>query len=351
MTMKNAEETLKTLSLMHAPTGQEDEVADYMEKKLKACGFSVTRDTLGNVIGRKGKGRKVMIASHMDEISMAVKCITEKGFLKFVKIGGIYDPMLIGARVIVHASERRLGVVASKAPHGMDGEEMKKIQEAKDLYIDIGVSSKKEAEKLGIRPGTHITFSGEFAHLNEHWVSGKAFDNRVGCTVNVGIAEAYANSTPPVELCLVGSVREESGLFGAGVATFALEPDLAIAVDVTHAFGAPGESEEDIPVGLGKGPALAVLEGGGYGLITSNEMVAWLESVAKKANMVLQMEISERGASDASRMQYIRHGMLTASIGVPLRYMHSQVEVVDVRDIAQTVKFVQGIIEEFPKRK
>ncbi len=122
MTMKNAEETLKTLSLMHAPTGQEDEVADYMEKKLKACGFSVTRDTLGNVIGRKGKGRKVMIASHMDEISMAVKCITEKGFLKFVKIGGIYDPMLIGARVIVHASERRLGVVASKAPHGMDGE-------------------------------------------------------------------------------------------------------------------------------------------------------------------------------------------------------------------------------------
>lgn len=349
--MKNAEETLKTLSLMHAPTGQEDEVADHLEKKFKDCGFTVTRDTLGNVIARKGKGKKVLVAAHMDEISMAVKTITEKGFLKFVKVGGIYDPMLIGAKVRVHAKAPRIGVVASKAPHQMDSDEMKKIQEAKDLYIDIGVSSKKEAEKLGIRVGTHITFVGDFDHLNEHWVTGKSFDNRVGCTVNVGLAEAFANSTPPVELILVGSVREESGLFGAGVATFSVEPDFAIAVDVTHAFGAPGESEEDIPVGLGKGPALAVLEGGGYGLITSGHLIEWLEAVAKKANIPLQMELSERGASDASRMQYIKHGMLTASIGVPLRYMHSQVEVIDVRDLVQTVQLLKSVVEEFPKRK
>ncbi len=349
--MKNAEETLKTLSLMHAPTGQEDEVADYMEKKFKTCGFSVTRDTLGNVIGRKGKGKKILIASHMDEISMAVKSITEKGFLKFVKIGGIYDPTLIGARLVVHAKERRMGVVASKAPHQMENEEMKKIQEAKDLYIDIGLSNKKEVEKLGIRPGTHVTFTGEFGHLNEHWVTGKAFDNRVGCTVVCGLAESYANAIPPVELCLVGTVREESGLFGAGVATFALEPDFAIAVDVTHAFGAPGESEEDVPVGLGKGPALAVLEGGGYGLITPNHLIEWLESVAKKANIPLQMDVHERGATDASRMQYIRHGVLCASIGVPLRYMHSQNEVIDVRDIGTTVKYLQAVIEAFPNRK
>ena len=112
---------------------------------------------------------------------------------------------------------------------------------------------------MGIRPGTHHFF-GTFDHLNEHWVSGKAFDNRVGCTVNVGIAEAYANATPPVELCLVGSVAKT---LWAGVATFAVDPDMAIAMDVTHAFGAPA-SPEDIPVGLGKGPALAILEGGGW---------------------------------------------------------------------------------------
>lgn len=349
--MKNAENTLKPLSLMHAPTGQEDEVADFMEKKFKECGFSVTRDTLGNVIARKGKGKKVLIAAHMDEISMAVKSITEKGFLKFVKVGGIYDPSLVGARVLVHAKDRRLGVIATKAPHQMDAEEMKKVQEAKDTYIDVGVSSKKEAEKLGLRPGTHITFTGEFGHLNEHWVAGKAFDNRVGCTVVCGLAESYAQSTPPVELCLVGTVREESGLFGAGVATFALEPDFAIAVDVTHAFGAPGESEEDVPIGLGKGPALAVLEGSGYGLITPTHVIEWLETVAKKSGVPLQMDVHERGATDASRMQYIRQGVLTASIGVPLRYMHSQNEVIDLRDIEQTVKYLQAVVEEFPKRK
>ena len=348
--MKNAENTLKTLSLMHAPTGQEDEVADFLEKTFKHCGFSVERDVLGNVIGRKGKGKKILVAAHMDEISMAVKSITDKGFLKFVKVGGIYDPSLVGARVLVHTKERRMGVIATKAPHQMDAEEMKKVQEAKDVYIDVGVISKKEAEKIGIRPGTHITFTGEFGHLNENWVAGKSFDNRVGCTVLVGLAEAFASKNPPVELCLVGTVREESGLFGAGVATFALEPDFAVAVDVTHAFGAPGESEEDVPVGLGKGPALAILEGGGYGLITPNHVIEWLESVAKKSGIPLQMDVHERGATDASRMQYIRKGVLTASIGVPLRYMHSQNEVIDVRDIVTTVNYLEKVVEAFPKR-
>src|SRR3989338_11103146 len=129
--MKNAENTLKTLSLMHAPTGQEDEVADFLEKTFKHCVFSVERDVLGNVIGRKGKGKKILVAAHMDEISMAVKSITDKGFLKFVKVGGIYDPSLVGARVLVHTKERRMGVIATKAPHQMDAEEMKKVQEAK----------------------------------------------------------------------------------------------------------------------------------------------------------------------------------------------------------------------------
>ncbi len=348
--MKNAEETLKTLSLMHAPTGQEDEVADFLEKRFEKCGFSVERDVLGNVIARKGKGKRVLVAAHMDEISLAVRTITEKGFLKFVKVGGIYDPSLTNAHVMVHAKERREGIIGTKAPHQMTDEEMKKVQEAKDLYVDVGASSKKDAEKMGIRPGTHITFMGDFWRLAQNWVVGKAFDDRVGCTVLVGLAEEYAESQPPVELCLVGTVREESGLFGAGTATFALEPDFALAVDVTHAFGAPGESEEDVPVSLGKGPALAVLEGSGHGLISPTKLIDWIEAEAKKASITLQMDVHEKGATDASRMQYSRKGVLAASIGVPLRYMHSHSEVVDLRDITQTVKFTKHLIEAFRKK-
>ncbi|MBI4360185.1 M42 family metallopeptidase [Candidatus Micrarchaeota archaeon] len=349
--MTDVTQTLKTLSELHGPTGQEDAVADFLENQFKQCGFSVRRDVLGNVMASKGKGKKVMVAAHMDEISMSVKSITDKGFLKFVKIGGIYDPMLVGSRVMVHAPKPVLGVVAAKAPHQMDGEELKKIQEAKDLYIDVGASNKKEAEKLGIRVGTHITFVADFQTFSGDRVIGKALDDRAGCATLVLLAHAFAKKTPPVELHLVGTVREESGLFGAGVAAFGLEPDLAIAVDVTHAFGAPGASEEEVPVALGKGPALAVIEGGGYGLITSHKMVDWIDSVAKKQKVPLQMDVHERGATDASRMQYSRQGLLTASLGIPLRYMHSQSEIVDTKDVEQTAQLVEGMIHAFPDYK
>lgn len=346
--MTDVTETLKTLSELHGPTGQEDSVADYLEHQFKSCGFATRRDVLGNVIASKGSGKKVMVAAHMDEISMSVKSITDKGFLKFVKIGGIYDPMLVGARVLVHAKKSVLGVVATKAPHQMDGDEIKKIQEAKDLCIDVGTSKKAETEKLGIRPGTHITFVADFQAFSGHRVIGKALDDRAGCATLVLLAHAFAKKNPPVELCLVGTVREESGLFGAGVAAFGLEPDLAVAVDVTHAFGAPGATEEEVPVALGKGPALAVIEGGGYGLISSQKMVDWVESVAKKQNVPLQMDVHERGSTDASRMQYSRKGVLTASLGIPLRYMHSQSEIVDVRDVEQTANLVEGLVNAFP---
>ncbi len=339
--------TLTELSDLHGPTGQEDAVADYLEERFKKAGFAVTRDVLGNVIARKGAGKKVLVAAHMDEISMAVKSITEKGFLKFVKVGGIYDPSLVAARVRVHAKTPCLGVIATKAPHQMENEEMKKIQEAKDLYIDIGVSDRKESEKLGIRPGTHITFVAKAQAFNGHLMIGKAFDNRVGCTLLAALADHYAKGGPSVELILAGTVREESGLFGAGVAAFGLEPDLAVAVDVTHAFGAPGASEEDVPVKLGGGPAIATIEGGGYGLITSNKVIDWIETMAKKAKVPLQMDVHERGATDASRMQYVKSGLLTASIGVPLRYMHSQSEVIDVRDLETTAKLLTEMADGF----
>ncbi|MDP2717157.1 MAG: M20/M25/M40 family metallo-hydrolase, partial [Candidatus Micrarchaeota archaeon] len=317
----------------------------------KAAGFAVSRDVLGNVIARKGKGKKVLVAAHMDEISMAVKTITEKGFLKFVKVGGIYDPSLVAARVRVHGTKPVLGIIATKAPHQREREEEQKIQEATDLYIDVGASSKKDAEKMGIRPGTHVTFEGKAETFTEHWLMGKAFDNRAGCTLLVALAERFSNAAPGVEIILAGTVREESGLFGAGVAAFGVEPDLAVAVDVTHAFGAPGASEEDVPVSLGGGPALATIEGGGYGLITSNKVIAWIEAMAKKAKVPLQMDVHERGATDASRMQYVRSGLLTASIGVPLRYMHSQSEVIDVRDLETTAKLLEAMAEGFAEFK
>ncbi len=342
--------TLKELSQLHAPTGEEDEVADYLEKHFKACGFKVERDVLGNVIARKGEGKKVMLAGHMDEISMVVKSITEKGFLKFAKVGGIYDAQLVATRVLIHTNPRRIGVIASKPPHLMKDEEMKKVQEASELCVDGGFADRKDAEKAGIRPGTHITFLGQFSEVSKNLVVGKTFDNRVGCTILCALAETYAKKMPPCELMLVGTVREESGLFGAGAAAFALDPDFAVAVDVTNCI-APGITEEELPVIMGQGPSLGVIEGGGYGLITSRKLVDWMDSVAKKHKLKLQFDVHERGATDASRMQYVRKGILAASLGVPLRYMHSQSEMLDLDDLKSAISFVEKVIEEFPTYK
>ena len=338
-------ELLRELSELHAPTGQEKAVADYLEAQFRKNGFKVVRDMLGNVIARKGKGRKVMIAAHMDEVNLSVLSITDKGFLRFVKVGGLYDGSLAAQRVWVHAKKPVRGIVALKAPHLMQEEELKQLQKHEDMFIDVGAKDKKDAEAMGIRPGVNVTFDAPFVELANDKVLGKALDNRAGCAALVKVAEeAHAGGC---ELILVGTVREETGLWGAGTSVFGIEPDLAIALDVCLTSGTPDVSEEKVPVLMGGGPSLGVLEAGGRGLIMDAKLVEWIEGLAKRKGIKYQIEVSERGATDASRMQYSRTGFLTASIGIPSRYLHSTGEVLQLKDLSEAARLVTAIADSF----
>ncbi|MFH0835556.1 MAG: M42 family metallopeptidase [Candidatus Micrarchaeota archaeon] len=340
---------LKQLSEMHGPTGDESEVSGFMKNEFKKHGFKVEEDVLGNVIARKGKGKRVLFAAHMDEISLVVSAVTDQGFLKFVRVGGVNEALLPGTRVLVHADKRLHGVVGTKPPHLMKEEDRKIVLKTDQLFIDVGAKDKKEAEKMGIKPGVHVTFNSNFVELTPDLVLGKAFDDRAGCAVLLDLADK-AKPTD-CELILVGTVREETGLFGAGASVFSLDPDLAVSVDVTTCGGTPDIAFDQVPVEIGKGPVLQVMEAGGRGLIIPKRLVKWLDETAKKHKINLQRDVSEGGASDASRMQYVKAGFLVGSVGIPCRYVHSQNEIVSLKDLQQASDLLLAASREFKQFK
>lgn len=348
--LSSLKDLLRELSALHAPTGREEAVADYLAKKFEKNGFKVERDVLGNVIARKGKGKKVLVAAHMDEVGLSVVGITDTGLLRFAKIGGLYDGSLGTKLVRVHSQKKAIpGVIGIKSPHLMKEEEIKSLQKSEDLFIDVGAETKKEAADMGIRPGTRVTFEATFEELANDKVAGKAFDNRAGCAILVKLAEEAAH--PGCELCLVGTVREETGLWGAGASVFGIQPDLAVAVDVSLAAGTPDVLVERVPVLLGGGPSIGVIEAGGRGLIMDEKLVDWIEKLAKRNGIKYQLEVSEGGCTDASRMQYSRTGFLAASIGVPARYIHSTCEVLSLKDLHETTRLFKVLLANFKEYK
>jgi endoglucanase len=217
------------------------------------------------------------------------------------------------------------------------------------MFIDCGFKDAKEASYYGIRPGTHVTFDAGFEKGRNGFVFSKSLDDRVGCALLCLIAEEFDGKS--CELNLVATVREETGLMGAGTSAFAIEPELAIAVDVSMASGTPDVSEENVPVKFRGGAVLGVLEGSGRGLIMEDKLVNWIEGIAKKRKIKLQFEAIERGATDASRMQYVRSGLLTASLLAPARYLHSPCEMVCLEDVMEVKRLALEITKEFKDYK
>lgn len=339
---------LKELSEADGTSGSENEVAKIVVRELKKCCTSVRMDDLGNVIAvKKGKAPRIMLAAHMDEIGMMVKHIDKDGFVRFAKVGGIDDRTLFGRRILIHGRKPVYGVIAGRPYHLLREEEEAKMKVPKhtDLFIDIGAKAKKEAEKL-IGIGDRITFNIPFAELIGSRVTGKALDNRVGVAVMI---TAMQQTKTKHEVVAVGTVQEEVGLKGAKTSAFAVDPDIALSVDTGFAGDNPGVKEEEISVKMGGGPALIILDGGGRGLIADGKVEGWLEQTAKKAKIPAQREVSEAGTTDATIIQLSKEGVRTGSIGVPGRYLHSPVEVFDMKDLENAAKLLARALENPPK--
>lgn len=312
-------------------------------EELKPYADSLWIDTLGNVIavkkGSRGSGR-LMLAGHMDEIGLIVSHIDQRGFLRFQPIGGVSERVLLGQRVLIKTRDGRAvrGVIGSKPPHIMKPEELRQVPEIKDMYIDVGASSREEAEKLGVTVGSIAVFERDLATLGgSDVVTGKALDDRVGV---VALIEGFkAIEGNEVDVYAVATVQEEVGLKGARVAAYAITPDVAVALDVTIASDVAGVPEQEWVTQLGKGPAIKVVDGrAASGLIAHPAVRDKLVEIARQYGIPHQIEVAPGGTTDASIIALNKEGVPAATISIPSRYIHSPVEVIHLADLVNASK-------------
>ncbi|WP_343379204.1 M42 family metallopeptidase [Candidatus Bathycorpusculum sp.] len=337
--------TLEKLSNVCGVTGSEAPVRELLSQLLRPYVDELIVDRLENVIaikkGKQGKP-KIMLAAHMDEVGLMVKTITKDGFLQFSKIGGIDDRILPAQKVVVHTKNGVYsGIIGSKPPHVQKVEERSKVLVFDDLFIDVGAESRADAEKMGVSIGNSVSFDTKYVALNNNLVMGKAFDNRAGCLAMVETLKLLGETDCTVYA--VGTVQEEVGLRGAGTAAFGVDPDIALALDVTVAGDVPGVREYDTSVKTGKGPVLTVSDSG---LITHPKILRWLLDTAEEEKIAVQLESGLMGSTDAAKISLTRQGIPSGTISVPTRYIHSPAAVLNMQDIANSAKLAKVAIQK-----
>lgn len=323
---------------------EEREIADIMEAEFRKIGYKVTLDRIGNVIAFSPKAARkpLMIAAHMDEIGLMVKFINEQGFIRFIKVGGIDNRVLLNQRVVIKTEKGKIyGVIGNKPPHMQKAEEMREAVDNKRLFIDVGAKNRKEALKMGIKVGQPICFEMPLKEMNGRMVTGKALDDRVGC---YAILEA-AKQLKDRNVVFVGTSQEEVSTFGKGaaIAAYNVEPGAFIAVDTSIAGDHPEMSEDEALVHLGKGVCITLVEAGARGNVVDAKLRNDVLKIAEKEKIPVQLEVIEGGATDAASVYNVKGGIPSVAIGVPTRYIHSNVSVCDLGDIDKTVKLVVAI--------
>jgi putative aminopeptidase FrvX len=340
-------ELLRKLSNAHGVSGSEGSVYAVIRKELKGHVDEIREDPMGNLIAvKKGNNFKVMLAAHMDEIGLMVKHIDDKGFIRFVALGGWYGPTLHTQRVILHGTNGPCyGVVGGKPPHMMDDDERKKGVKIDDMFIDVGAVNKEEVAYLGIDVGTPVTIDREFVELANSRVTGKAFDNRAGVAM---LIKTLKEVKSPLTIYGVFTVQEEVGLKGARTSAYSLDPDCAIATDVTIPGDHPGIEMKDAPVAMGKGPVITIVDSSGRGLIASRKVVSWLKNAADADNIPVQLEVGSGGTTDATAIHLTKGGIPSTTISIATRYIHSPVEVLDLTDLEASVNLLKAALKKKP---
>jgi putative aminopeptidase FrvX len=341
--IKKIKSLLEKLSNAHGISGYEGSVREIIKQEVESCVDELKTDNFGNLIAiKKGKSPSLMIAAHMDEIGLMAKYIDDEGFVHFAKVGGWFDQTLINQRVVLHTKKGMVaGVIGSKPVHVMEPDDRKKTIETKDMFIDIGVSSRDEATAMGVDIGVSISLDRELVSLADDRVTGKAFDNRAGGVALITVLQKIAGMKLS-SVMAVFTVQEEVGLKGAKTSAFGLNPDVAIALDVCVPGDHPGIKKTDSPVQLGKGPAITGMD---RGLIAHPRVVEWLRETAKAKGIPYQMEVTEGGTTDATAISLTREGIPSGVISVATRYIHTPVEVLSLKDLAQTADLVVEAIK------
>ena len=319
-----------------APSGYEGPAAEVWREAASFA--SLSTDGLGSSVARIGEAEPLLaVVGHIDEIGLVITHIDEKGFLYFAPIGGWDPQILVGQRVEIRAREGLVpGVVGRKPIHLLEIDQRKKVVELKGLHIDIGAGDRDEAAAQ-VRVGDPVVIAVEPVRLAGERLISRSMDNRLGSYVALeALRRCHEGGDLSGSFAAIAAVQEEIGLFGARTSAFAVRPDLAIAVDVTHATDAPGVDEKEIGSHpLGSGPTI------GRGSTLSPKVFELLVETAEAEGIEHTISASGRGTStDADAIQISRAGIPTGLVSIPLRYMHSPVEMVDLSDVEATVKLI-----------
>lgn len=321
---------IKKLVEASGPSGFEKDIRSLIRNEIIPYADEIYIDNLGNLIARKGKkqtgGKRIMIASHMDEIGVMATHIDENGFIRFTNIGGVYLSALFGSRVkFLNGTYGAIGMES-------DGFS-KTLPDMSKFYIDVGAENR---ENCPVKPGDPAVFWRTFEDLDGRLMS-KAMDDRIA--VAVAIEAMKQIKSTPNEIYFVFTVQEEVGLRGAKVSAFGVDPEIGLAVDITDSFDTPNDKNRSIL--MGKGPTIKVMD---YYIVVDPRVITWMEEAARKIDIPFQYEVLTSGGTDAGAINLTHTGVPTGCISIPTRYAHTPSEIVDYKDVQNAVKLLVELV-------
>ena len=317
---------LKELCEAFGPSGRENHVRDIIIREADKLGFESETDALGNLIVHKpGTKKKIMLASHMDEIGVVATFIDKNGFIRFSNIGGLYVKRLLNRRVVFENGIE--GVIDTEA----DNKELKMSK----MFIDIGTKNKEETEKY-VSVGDMAVFIGEYKEQNGYVIS-KALDNRSGCYVMLEVMKKVKSDN---DLYFVFTSQEEVGLRGAKASAYSVNPEIALSIDVTDTGDTPGC--DIMAVELSKGACVKVMD---RSIISHPDIRTALIETAKNNNIDYQLEVLTDGGTDGGVIHTTKDGVKTGGISIPTRYIHSPSEMVSMKDIFDSINLLVKFLE------
>jgi len=330
-------ELIRELVESYGPSGAEEQVRNVIRAEIEPLVDEVRVDALGSLIahrksdssGRDDGGKRLLLDAHMDEIGVMVTYIDEEGFGRFTSIGGVSPLTCIGSRVAFE--DGLIGVIGVEQKR----DDTSKVPKLEQLYIDVGATSRDDCP---VQVGDPAVFVRPFVAQGTRLVS-KAMDDRIGCAVLIELLRRLEET--PHDLYAVFAVQEEVGLRGARTSAYGIEPDIAIALDVTCTGDTP--EAKSMAVELGQGPAVKVKDSG---MIAHPRVRQLLVDRAEEAGIPHQLEVLERGTTDAAVMQLVRAGVPAGCISVPCRYVHSPSEMVDERDVENSVRLLLEVLQK-----
>jgi endoglucanase len=339
---KESFDFLKKLMDTMSPSGFEEEAMRVWKDRTKKFADEVNTDILGNSIADLNKAGKpkIMFAGHLDEIGFMVKYIDKEGYIYFSTIGGIDLHLVPGKRVWIKTKKGKvLGVVGKKPVHLLAEEERKKVAKIEELWIDIGAKNERESRSV-LNIGDPIVPAVGFEVLNNDIVVARGFDDKAGAFVVSETLKILSQKQPKASFYGVATVQEEIGLRGARTSAYRISPDIGIAIDVTFATDFPSMDKRKVgDIKIGGGPVIA------RGPNINSKIFDLFVEVAKKEKIPYQVEgISRATGTDANVIQLTKTGVATGLVSIPNRYMHTQVEIVSLKDLENTANLLSAFV-------